>query len=108
MADITEPSIGLTKLALLLLYYRLFSADTTAKIGILAGIVFICICYTTLMFLFIFLSADKTVPVNKTMAIINVLTDSYILVLPIYSLLKLHIPKKRKIGLALVFATGAL
>ncbi|EMR85763.1 hypothetical protein ACHAPC_011191 [Botrytis cinerea] len=107
MADITEPSIGLTKLALLLLYYRLFSPDPIVKFAILAGIVFICVCYTTLMFLFIFLSTDKTTKVNKTMAIINVLTDTYILVLPIYSVLKLYLPRRRKIGLALIFATGA-
>ena len=108
MADITEPSIGLTKLALLLLYYRLFSPDPIVKFAILAGIVFICVCYTTLMFLFIFLSTDKTTKVNKTMAIINILTDTYILVLPIYSVLKLYLPRRRKIGLALIFATGAL
>ncbi|KAF4624904.1 hypothetical protein G7Y89_g13265 [Cudoniella acicularis] len=106
MADITEPSIGLTKLALLLLYYRLFSPSPAVKIAILSGIVFILTVYTTLMFLFIFLDTARTIPLNKTMAVINVATDCYILVLPIYSVVKLYLPKRKKIGLALVFATG--
>ena len=108
MADITEPSLGFTKLALLLLYYRLFSPDPIVKLAIIAGIVFIVTCYTSLLFLFIFLSTAKTVPLNKTMAVLNVLTDAYIFVLPMYSVLKLYLPKRKKIGLAVVFASGAL
>ncbi|TGO07221.1 hypothetical protein BTUL_0308g00040 [Botrytis tulipae] len=107
MADITEPLISLMKLAFLLFYYQLFSLDLIVKFAILAGIVFICVCYTTLMFLFIFLSIDKITKVNKTMAIINILTDTYILVLPIYSILKLYLPQRRKIGLALIFVIEA-
>jgi hypothetical protein len=108
MADITEPSLGFTKLALLLLYYRLFSPDPIVKMAIIAGIVFIVTVYTSLLFLFIFLSTAKTVPLNKTMAVLNVLTDAYIFVLPMYSVLKLYLPKRKKIGLAVVFASGAL
>ncbi|KAF4635645.1 hypothetical protein G7Y89_g2445 [Cudoniella acicularis] len=107
VANITEPSIILTKLSLLPFYYRLFFPNLAVKLAVIIGMVFIFVCYTTLMFLFIFLQNQKSLQsTNKTMAVVNVLTDCYVLVLPIYSVVKLYLPKRKKIGLALIFATG--
>ncbi|KAJ2994196.1 hypothetical protein NUW58_g1620 [Xylaria curta] len=106
LADITELSIGLTKLALLLLYYRLFWPNLSTRIGIYIGIAFVIAIYGSLFFLFVFLDVRKTAATNITIAIANVLSDFYILVLPITAVLQLHLTRKKRLGLITLFSTG--
>ena len=53
----------------------------------------------------------KTHPVvTTTIAVgyMNILNDVYILVLPISGVLRLNLPKRRKMGVILIFMTGLL
>ncbi|KAI0474458.1 hypothetical protein F4859DRAFT_514990 [Xylaria cf. heliscus] len=106
LADITELSIGSTKLALLLFYYRLFWPNLYTRIGIFIGIAFVVAVYGSLFFLFVFLEVMKTTGANKTIAIVNVLSDFYILFLPITAVLQLQLTRKKKLGLVALFSTG--
>lgn len=54
---------------------------------------------------------NKTHPVvTTTIAVgyMNVLNDVYILVLPVSGVVRLNLPKRRKIGVILIFMTGLL
>ncbi|KAI1738012.1 hypothetical protein F4680DRAFT_426821 [Xylaria scruposa] len=106
LADITELSIGFTKLALLLFYYRLFWPNKYTRIGVFIGIAFVVVVYGTLFFLFVFLDVMKTTDTNKTIAVVNVLSDFYILVLPITAVLQLHLSRQKRLGLVALFSTG--
>lgn len=108
MAAITEPAIGFTKLTFMLLYYRLFSPHFATKVGIFAGIAIVVPTYTSLFFLFVFLDTTATTSTNKAMAIANVITDFYILILPLPAVLGLHVPAKKKAALVALFSTGLL
>ncbi|ROV87881.1 hypothetical protein VSDG_09530 [Cytospora chrysosperma] len=106
MAAVTEPAIGFTKLALMLFYYRIFSRHFVTKLGIFAGLAIILPLYTTLFFLFVFLDTTATTSTNKAMAVLNVVSDFYILVLPLPAVLGLNLPAKKKAGLVALFSTG--
>ncbi|KAI1464313.1 uncharacterized protein F4812DRAFT_462728 [Daldinia caldariorum] len=106
MADVTELSIGFTKLALLMFYYKLFWPNVATRIGSIVGMALIVPLYAILFFCFVFLDTAQTVPLNKGMAILNVLSDFYILILPITSVMQLHLERKKRLGLAALFSTG--
>lgn len=108
MAVVTEPAIGLTKLALMLFYYRLFSRHFATKLGIFAGLALIVPLYTALFFLFLFLDTTATTATNKAISVLNVVSDFYILVLALPAVLGLHLPAKKKVGLVALFSAGLL
>lgn len=108
MAALTEPAIGFTKLALLFFYYHLFWPNLATRVGSLIGIVAVTIIYTTLFFMFIFMEVTQTVALNKSIGILNVFTDFYILLLPLPAVLNLQLASNKKIGLIILFSTGLL
>ncbi|OJJ64192.1 hypothetical protein ASPSYDRAFT_84214 [Aspergillus sydowii CBS 593.65] len=119
-AGITYPwTVGFTKISILLLYKRLFPV-AKMRIAIWVGIAIIGILYGS----FIIMSAVNigicvTVGTDispfcdfvHTGLVIwqgasNVVTDFYLVVLPIPQVLKLKLSRKKKIGLCLTFASG--
>lgn len=108
MAIMTEPAIGFTKLALLMFFYRLFKSDKKTKIGLIVGMGIVVTTYTTLFFLFIFLEYVHIARCNQAMAVLNIATDFYILILPIPVVMGLQLPAKKKFALIGLFSTGFL
>jgi hypothetical protein len=108
MAAVIEPAIGFTKLALMLFYYRLFSRHFGTKVGIFCGIATIVPVYTVLFFLFLFLDTASQTAANKAMAVFNVISDFYLLALPLPAVMGLNLPAKKKFGLVILFSTGLL
>ncbi|BCS20856.1 uncharacterized protein APUU_21288S [Aspergillus puulaauensis] len=119
-AGITYPrTVGFTKISILLLYKRLFPI-AKMKIAIWVGIAIIGTLYGA----FIITSAVNigicvTVGTDISpfcdfvhtglviwQAATNVVTDFYLVILPIPSVLKLKLSRKKKIGLCLTFASG--
>ncbi|KAI9792479.1 MAG: hypothetical protein M1833_001092 [Piccolia ochrophora] len=113
-------TIFFAKTSLLLLYLRIFSVDRSMRIGIWSGIIFQALFYTTAMGLAITavvkcngvatlsdkFCQDFSSPVIIMVSSINVITDFYVLILPIRNLLKLRLPLKHKLGLMACFAGG--
>ncbi|OJI98269.1 hypothetical protein ASPVEDRAFT_880951 [Aspergillus versicolor CBS 583.65] len=119
-AGITYPwTVGFTKISILLLYKRLFPV-AKMKIAIWVGIAVIGTLYGA----FIIMSAVNIgicVTVGPdispfcdfvhTGSVIwqtatNVVTDFYLVILPIPQVLKLKLSRKKKVGLCLTFASG--
>jgi len=118
----------LIKLSILLLYRRVFSVDRIQCWGSVIGIVLITITHVPYLGFLIYLTvrcAAEAVEevtsispfildvickneywIGTIQAAINVLTDFYILLLPLPALLKLAIPKRRKVGLCAIFLAG--
>lgn len=76
---------------------------------ILAGISFCVVFYTLMMFLFIFLKSNtKLLHVNYTVGAVNVISDLYILAIPIYAVSMLQLATRKKVGIMAIFLTGIL
>ncbi|MCJ1454230.1 hypothetical protein MMC28_004582 [Mycoblastus sanguinarius] len=108
---IVQPTIYFTKLSLLLLYYRLFSPNRRIKHWILFGIVFCSVAYTlmtAIYILYIFWHNEQLHYVNDAVGAINLLTDIYLLCLPIAAVSKLQLPTRKRIGIIAIFLTGNL
>ena len=79
------------------------------RYAIYAGMTACIIIYTIMMFLFIFIKNDvQLTTVNKALGILNVATDIYLFVVPLAGIFGLHMPLRRKFGVAAVFMTGLL
>lgn len=76
---------------------------------ILLGIGINFIIYTIIMFGFIFLTDTKD-QLNMSYAIgtVNVVSDLYLIILPIIAVSRLHLSLKKKIGILAIFLTGSL
>jgi hypothetical protein len=96
-----------------------FWPSSFTRIGSLIGIATVAIAYTVLFFLFLvfgFIKAGDSAssatsvlnPINMAMAVINVVTDFYIMLLPIPTVLHLKLARKKKWGVFFVFSTGFL
>lgn len=106
---ISQPAYMFTKLTLLLLYYRLFSVDKIMRYLILAGMACCIIAYTALMFLFTFLAPTvHYLYVNDALGVFNLVSDIYIISLPVAVVSKLQLPTRRKLGIIMIFMTGIL
>ncbi|KAL4915270.1 hypothetical protein BDW62DRAFT_127477 [Aspergillus aurantiobrunneus] len=105
---LSVPVLGFTKLAILLLYLRLFSRNTPVKLGIWTGIISCSIFYTVTMFLFIFVNRAAQVAVNNATGIFGIISDLYILCLPLFAIRQLNLSRKKKWRIAAVFLTGLL
>ena len=109
------------KLALLLLYYRLFASDYWTKIAIHMGIAANCLFYIACSILFLILCLPKpgeswispsfnarcrpTFKIGSAHGWFGLLSDLYIFVLPLPCLWGLHMPLRKKLGVAAVFLT---
>ncbi|KAI1112149.1 hypothetical protein F5Y14DRAFT_278706 [Nemania sp. NC0429] len=118
--------------ALLALYLRVFAPNKTARIMIWAGIVTIVVFYTISIILNIrfCVPISMTTPVpdkdawaeklkasncsqpvynlNASVGLFGVLSDLYILIIPVSMVYNLRIPRNRKIGIVTIFLTGLL
>ncbi len=116
--------IGLTKMALLLFYWMVF--PTKPFRNVLTGAIIICALYIPVFSLMIVFNC---LPISYTWtkwtgetqgscinlnafawahAIINIVFDLFIMFLPIPQLLHLHLGRRKKIHLVLMFSVGLL
>ncbi|KAI1322267.1 hypothetical protein F5Y16DRAFT_387079 [Xylariaceae sp. FL0255] len=106
-AKIQQPAYLLIKLSLLLLFYRLFSVRSGFKWAIIAGCIVVTIIYLVILFLFVGSTALKVVvDTGYALAVINLATDLYILVLPIGLVSTLNMPLAKKMGVVGIFGVG--
>ena len=119
---ISYPTYLFVKLSILLLYYRLFSVIKEIRYLIWAGILLQVIGYTAFTGYAIGLEIICSDPaiaetdaycvnsykVTYTQSLFSVITDFYVLLLPIGVVAKLQLSLRRRIGLIMVFMTGLL
>jgi hypothetical protein len=115
-------AITFTKLSLLLLYLRLFSPSRRARYLILFGIILIPLFYTACLLKDIITCTPRPgenwakagqsmrcgIDINYVLAPFNVLSDFYLLAIPISVVWKLQLPLRKKVGAGAVFMTGFL
>ena len=110
------------KLALFLLYYRLFASDYWTKIAIYLGIIAICLFYIACSVIFLIWCLPRSgeswisptfdarcapiTQVSNAHGWFGLLSDLYIFFLPLPALWGLHMPLKKKVGVTAVFLTG--
>lgn len=107
-----------TKLTLFILYYRLFSPSQVMRYLIFFGIGFNFLFYTIYTFLYSLMCPNVSKraltcgPRLKAMGVatsaINVVSDFYILLIPLAAISNLQLPPKKKWGLMGIFFTGFL
>lgn len=112
------------KLALFLLYYRLFASDHWTKIAIYLGIIAVCLFYLACAITFLILCLPRpgenwlsprfnarcrpVVKVSSAHGWFGLLSDLYIFFLPLPVLWGLHMPLRKRLGVAAVFLTGLM
>jgi len=110
------------KLSILLLYRRLFWSNDFQRRGVIVGFVILGTCYGPYLGTQIYINykctseayvlhqsfCSKAQWPNIGGAIVNVITDFYILLLPLPCLLTLEIEFRRKVGLCCIFLAGLL
>lgn len=113
-------TIFFAKVSILLLYLRIFSISKPLRISVHIGTLFMALFYTAMVGVSISTVircvglAAQTLqfcntasgPVQLLNSVFNVVTDFWILILPMPHIIKLQLPISRKIGLAAVFAAG--
>jgi hypothetical protein len=114
-------SVMFPKLAILSLYIRLFM-NPIRRLSYATG-VFVVATFLGGLLLFAFtcqpfaFNWDKTIPgghcinINMSYAFFsvpNLISDAFILLLPLHPLWKLHVPRSTKIGLLVTFILGSL
>ncbi|KAI4253799.1 MAG: hypothetical protein LQ352_003467 [Teloschistes flavicans] len=107
-----------TKLTLFILYYRLFSPSKIMRYLIFVGIGFNFLFYTIYTFVYSLMCpnvskrAQTCGPRLKALGVatsgINVVSDFYILLIPLAAISNLQLPPKKKWGLMAIFFTGFL
>lgn len=122
------PNILLVKMSILVQYLKLFAPNKTVNpfvfIGAWIVIASSFIFYVVDMFFTIFACSPREKIWNKfyigghcpinynaiiiATAIFNIISDIAILILPVRSVWKLRMARKKKIGITLLFATGLL
>ena len=126
-AILYAPTIFFIKLSILLLYLRIFVPNRKANmftfVGVHAILWPILIFYLIHTSFMIFICNPREKAWNpyikhghcfdftatfKSTGLFNVISDFAILILPIRSVWKLQLPRKKKIGIYAIFATGFL
>ncbi|KAL8663885.1 MAG: hypothetical protein Q9168_008015 [Polycauliona sp. 1 TL-2023] len=112
------PTMFFTKLSIFILYYRIFSPSKTMRYLIYFGIAFNFIYYTIYLFIYAFYcpNTSKKAPtcghqvkvISVATSALNIVSDFYILLIPLAAVSNLQLPKKRKLGLFAIFFTGFL
>jgi hypothetical protein len=110
------------KLSLLLLYLRLFDVDRPTRTTLLSGIVVVTVFYAASVAALL----GPAVPwlrrgdlldffhhvgphddrVLMAMSIFGVVSDAFLLLLPLRLVWRLHMPLRKKIGVSVLFLTG--
>ena len=119
------PIIFCTKLCLLLLYYRLFGRHQWMRRLVYLGIGFIFAAYTAQTILYGYLCLPRPrqswleaalsprchesfVVVGYFGGSFSLASDLYLLLLPLPAVWQLHLPLRKKLGIAGIFMTGSL
>ena len=106
-----------TKLSLLLLYYRLFSANRVTKYLVIFGMTYnftlytIWVCLTLLLCRASSLNTHCIRDLNIFVLIassLNILSDLFTLLIPILPVLRLQLASRQKAGVLTVFCAGFL
>ena len=109
--------MNFAKLALFLLYYRLFASHHRTKIAIYLGIVMNCLIYGTFAIPYIVLCiaglngrwcTRYTAREGYFQGAFNLASDLYTFALPLPVLSSLQMPLGRKLGVAATFGTGLM
>ena len=119
-----NPAIFFAKLALFILYFRIFSTDRKTRIGIYLGIIIGCLFYTSADIVFLITCVPRrgvrwlspefaaqctpATNMNYVQGIFGVVSDLYIFILPLPVLWTLQMPLKRKLGITAIFVTGLM
>lgn len=105
-------ALMVSKLAMLALFYRIFSPRAMYKWLIIVTGVVIFVAYMVLEFLFVFLPSATHLTelqnTNNALGVIGVAADVVIAILPISAIFSLNLPMHKKIGVAAVFGTGLM
>ena len=111
------------KVSIMLLFSRIFRVDRALRMFIYGGMIFHILFYGSIigytLGVIVFCTdtvrqfsnqycVDYAQPISLLTAVVNVVTDFYVLILPIPSILKLQLDTKRKLGLMMVFAAGGI
>lgn len=113
-------SIFAVKLSILALYRRVFAIDTFLHWGTIVGIVLVVLVQTPCVGTQIYTVVTCATPqslyhnafcshlytINISQSAVDLVTDFYILILPLPRLMKLNLPVRRKVGVISVFAAG--
>lgn len=115
-------SILFAKVSILLLYLRIFSVSKPLRMSIHIGLVIMALFYTAMVVVGI-VGTVKCVGIGAStnqfckddggslqlvQSAFNVVTDFWILILPMPLVLKLQLPRARKVGLVVVFGAGLM
>lgn len=107
------PIMIFVKLSILLLYFRLFAPFRFTRIWIYIGIALGVvehlagtIAYATTCIKEYPMCGNKLITTALVVSAINIISDFYILLLPLLVISRLQMRKSRKISVASVFATG--
>lgn len=112
----------LIKLTLFLLYLHIFSRVRWLKCLVWAGILLAAMFYGSMIIVFSLIctprngesyteayqtaSCGKGPDVSLAAGIFNMISDIYLLLIPIPAVWRLKLEKKRKLGVLIIFATG--
>lgn len=119
-----SPTILMAKLSLLALYLKIFRPNQILRYCIYFGMVFLVLFYAATFIAYGILSIPrpgqsqlqailsvntaKDIPLGITQGAVNFVSDLCILCLPIPGVLKLQLPRAKKIGVLAIFMTGIL
>ena len=119
-----SPTIMLAKLSLLILYLQVFRPKAVMRYLIYFGMAITVSFYTATTIAFGVLTIPRPgqnliqailssntaqdIPLSVVQACFNVVTDFYILVLPIIGVWLLQFPTRKKIAVSAIFFTGIL
>lgn len=123
MTDLYTVLATITKVSVLLLYLRYFKPSALARYMIWIGVVLISLFYATCLVSTLAVCvlrrgerwysmtwARRCGPVSmrfsEAQAVVGVVSDFYLLAIPLIQVAKLHISKSQKVGLTAIFLTG--
>lgn len=117
-------AVNFAKLALFLLYYRIFALNSRTKFAIYLGIVVNCLFYIASAIAHLVLCiprpsdgwtspryaarCNKSRVLDIIVGIFGLISDLYIFILPLPVLWRLQMPLKRKLGVMAIFLTGLM
>ena len=113
------------KLSLFLLYYRLFSRQQWIRYLVYLGVGSVAAIYTATMIVCGYLCLPRpgqswieaglssrchkqSIVIGYVQGLCNVLSDLYLLFLPLPAVWQLHLPLRKRLGLVGIFLTGSL
>jgi len=107
-----------TKLGLLLLYLRIFAPNRTLRFLIYFGIAFNAVLYSIHLLLLLLICPGEDVLmdacqtevsiISVSVSAVSAASDIYTLLIPLLGVSRLHMSRKKKLGIGAVFFSGSL